>query len=538
MGNGSTVRGGNKMLKKRMTGIVVSLMLMAALVPAGVFADDEALPGNNGEVCAEEIAAEGDPEQAAVAEESVFEADANRKMMSAAGVSAAAATRSLAPNGGSASGTIRSYNDVYKYAVDLPSSGRLRVRMNAGIDLNMTISCTMPDNSTDGRSYRVDRGVYEDQWDLGKGRCWIEIQSYSGEGSFSFTTSFESAGETYTGFNNSVNAVREAKAVDFNKVIRGQIAINDDTDFYKVVLNSSGRLSIGLHSDIMEGPLYIGMHYGDNEREGLWDMEYGDRTDVYDLAPGTYYFEFSQRYYTGNYSFSLSFTPSGETYTGPNNSINAIRNSAAIPLGTAVTGQLAFNDIADGFRIDITDPGDYIIDVNAVAHDEDLGIVLYDSGEDRVEDKSGNYGNSLRQGSGSYRYSLSAGTYYLFFTSGSSYGYRGPFSFSVTAASSKKEQSGVQVPATKLTKVVRAKKSLRLKWKKKNVSGYQIQCSTDPRFLRNKKTVTVNKGKTVSKTVKKLRAKTKYYVRIRSYKTINGRKRYSAWSAVKSARTK
>ena len=44
--------------------------------------------------------------------------------------------------------------------------------------------------------------------------------------------------------------------------------------------------------------------------------------------------------------------------------------------------------------------------------------------------------------------------------------------------------------------------------------------------------------KTTKNNVKKLKAKKKYYVRIRTYKTVNGKKVYSSWSKVKSVKTK
>ena len=43
---------------------------------------------------------------------------------------------------------------------------------------------------------------------------------------------------------------------------------------------------------------------------------------------------------------------------------------------------------------------------------------------------------------------------------------------------------------------------------------------------------------TVTQTVKKLKAKKKYYVQLRTYKKIKGNKIYSDWSAVKSVTVK
>ena len=49
---------------------------------------------------------------------------------------------------------------------------------------------------------------------------------------------------------------------------------------------------------------------------------------------------------------------------------------------------------------------------------------------------------------------------------------------------------------------------------------------------------TVKKTKTTSLTVKKLKAKKTYYVKIRTYHKIDCKKYYSKWSSVKKAKTK
>ena len=90
-----------------------------------------------------------------------------------------------------------------------------------------------------------------------------------------------------------------------------------------------------------------------------------------------------------------------------------------------------------------------------------------------------------------------------------------------------------------IKKVKAAKKAVSVQWKKVGgVKGYQVQVATDKKFKKNKKTVTIKKQKTTKTTVKKLKAKKKYYVRIRTYKTVNGKKVYSSWSKVKSVKTK
>ena len=93
--------------------------------------------------------------------------------------------------------------------------------------------------------------------------------------------------------------------------------------------------------------------------------------------------------------------------------------------------------------------------------------------------------------------------------------------------------------SAKFKKVKSAKKAVSVEWKKvSGVKGYQVQVATDKKFKKNKKTATVKKQKTTKVTIKKLKAKKKYYVRIRTYKTVNGKKVYSAWSKVKTVKTK
>ena len=79
----------------------------------------------------------------------------------------------------------------------------------------------------------------------------------------------------------------------------------------------------------------------------------------------------------------------------------------------------------------------------------------------------------------------------------------------------------------------------KIKWKTKDaqVSGYQVQYSTKSSFS-SAKTVTVSGKSKSSKTVKKLKSKKKYYVRVRTYKTVDGKKIYSSWSAKKTVKTK
>ena len=112
-----------------------------------------------------------------------------------------------------------------------------------------------------------------------------------------------------------------------------------------------------------------------------------------------------------------------------------------------------------------------------------------------------------------------------------------------TKTTKAKEVVNKKQKKAKFKKVTPAKASLTITWAKvKGVKGYEIQLATDKKFKKNKKTVTIKKQKTTKTTVKKLKAKTKYFVRIRTYKTkkIKGKntKVYSSWSKTKTVKTK
>ena len=64
--------------------------------------------------------------------------------------------------------------------------------------------------------------------------------------------------------------------------------------------------------------------------------------------------------------------------------------------------------------------------------------------------------------------------------------------------------------------------------------------STSSKFPKGSKTKikTVTKTKTLSKKVTGLKAKKKYYVRVRTYKLVNGTRYYSAWTKARPVRTK
>ena len=101
----------------------------------------------------------------------------------------------------------------------------------------------------------------------------------------------------------------------------------------------------------------------------------------------------------------------------------------------------------------------------------------------------------------------------------------------------------IKPKATSISSLKAGSKKFTVKWKKQAIqtTGYQVQYSASSKFSKAK-TVTVGKNTTVSKKISKLSGKKKYYVRVRTYKTvkINGKsiRIYSGWSKAKAVTTK
>lgn len=104
------------------------------------------------------------------------------------------------------------------------------------------------------------------------------------------------------------------------------------------------------------------------------------------------------------------------------------------------------------------------------------------------------------------------------------------------------EQANIKKYTPSKTKLKSAKKqsakSVRLTWKKvKGCAGYEVYMSKK-KNSGYKKIATLKKAKKVTYTKKKLKKKKTYYFKVRTYKTVNGKKYYSTFSNVKKVKMK
>lgn len=258
---------------------------------------------------------------------------------------------------------------------------------------------------------------------------------------------------------------------------------------------------------------------------------------TFGLNAGKYYLEIDADT-SDDYSFNLIYTPSDYYETEFNNDLST---ATKLTVGSAILGNTS--KVYDGsdydyFTVDITKAGNYNIYFSGTAINKsyDVGWDVYFGTYDAPSMMTDLQILDMKNIIIDYRtIYLNPGTYY--FRIAGSYG---NYSLNISQEVVQPAKSNIKKPkSTTIKKLKSAKKSVTIIWKKvSGVKGYQIQVATDKKFKKNKKTVTIKKQKTTKTSVKKLKAKKKYYVRVRTYKTVNGKKIYSSWSKVKSVKTK
>lgn len=124
----------------------------------------------------------------------------------------------------------------------------------------------------------------------------------------------------------------------------------------------------------------------------------------------------------------------------------------------------------------------------------------------------------------------------------------GRYAYKITFKKTCKEYTGsktvylqITPKKTAVSSVKAAKKAVTVKWKKgkkAQVTGYEVIVASNKKFTKNVKTKKIKGYSKTSYKMTKLKAKTKYYVKVRAYKVTKTGTVYGPWSAVKNAKTK
>ncbi len=238
---------------------------------------------------------------------------------SAAGDSPSAATSINLNTTYSSSITSSSTIDFFKFT--LSSSGRINLTLSANIkyayfyiyaanDLNNPVWKT---GGTEWNS-TTELIVLDENIDLVSGTYYLCVKqglSYTGNYNFKlkFTSANESFKETQSDSNNSTSS---ADSIKLGTKYYGQIAANDEKDFYKFSLSSSGDVTIDVSASIQYSYYYLydasaKQIWSSGGSEWNYSTELLSLTKKITLSAGTYYFCVKQgNTRTGNYNFKIT----------------------------------------------------------------------------------------------------------------------------------------------------------------------------------------------------------------------------------------
>ena len=209
-------------------------------------------------------------------------------------------------------------DEIDIYRVELTKSGKLTFDIKSYLYEYEVQLC---DKS--GNPYRYvsnycneQLGYVEDSydWELTAGAYYIKIEPYLDSysqycGNYNFKLTFTDAQETCAEPNNDK---KSASAINFGQKIRGQFAINDAQDVYKVVTTKKCRLFFDITTYTKGYELIVADAQGKDVygAYGYWDESVGkkDNEHYVDLPAGTYYITMNSIYSDthGNYDMTVS----------------------------------------------------------------------------------------------------------------------------------------------------------------------------------------------------------------------------------------
>lgn len=357
--------------------------------------------------------------------------------------------------------------------------------------------------------------------DLTKGTCPLAVTQYSSyTENFSFKLNFPSAGESFTETGNGTNkSLSTAIKVSLNTTYKGQFAQKDTKDFYKFTVSSSSTTTLSANAKINCMHYYI----YDNFCNELWyDCPYWNNstqqssiTKTIKLNKGTYYLAVTQySSYTGNYSFKLSGTSGAAAHT---HSYKQVITKTTPKSNGKIVKKCSCGKTSGTSTIYA--PKTMNLSSSSYTYDGKVKTVCNSKGK--------------TISSSNYKVSYSSGRKYV-----------GKYTVKVTFtgkyySGSMSKTFTIRPKSTYISSLTAKSKGFTARWGKQTsqTTGYQIQYSTNKNFS-GAATKTITKNSTTSASYTKLKAKKKYYVRIRTYKKISNTYYYSSWSSAKTVTTK
>lgn len=418
--------------------------------------------------------------------------------------------------------------DFYKFTIS--RSGKLTLDAKKYTDKK---NCEWELFDAGGKSLRYNKPGYDsnrgysyctDEYYALAGTYYVKV--YGNWGDYQFSVNYEDSNETYTETQTLRNdTIGQAKPAELKKVYRGQVSkAQDEADFYKftVPYRTEVFLDYNLYSTdsyYFDRPYYK-VFDANGKEEGAWSMSYDanrlayHNVNSFTLDKGTHYLKigaaggsrfgfYDFKLYVHEHKFRTKITKAAPGVNGTITEIcdcGEVKSTKTIYAPKTMTLskiEYVYNGKAQKPTVKVKDAKGKVMPTSAYT-------VKWPSGRAKV----GTYKVTVKF-KGNYKGSLS-------------------------------QTFTIQPKGTKIASLKAKSKGFQIKLKKqaKETTGYQVQYATVKSFKSGAKIKTITKNSKVTETYTKLKPRKKYYVRVRTYKQVGGKKYYSEWSPAKVVTTK
>lgn len=320
-------------------------------------------------------------------------------------------------------GTITDSQDSYYYKFALSSSGRTNLSIKVHAEsVRIRIYDSEKEevyNKTLWWNSTAELISENTNVDLTKGTYYFKIERNYGTGNFEFKINFDSSNETFSETGDGTNnTIATANSISVNRTkYFGQLAENDEQDYYKFTLSASGRITLNLTA--YEEAVNIAIYDENGEElhnERAWWNSTSEQiaySKDFDLTKGTYYLKFRRYYGTGNYNFNIGYLSSGESFSESNGGLNnSMMTASSIQIETNYKGQIALNDEKDFYKFSVNSNRNVLISING--NMEALSLKVYDAtGNEIWSERPWWNGTTKEIAYSNHDLKLDKGTYYF-----------------------------------------------------------------------------------------------------------------------------
>lgn len=248
--------------------------------------------------------------------------------------------------------------DFYQFT--LPASGRAALNFTGHMEIVRVVLYDAGGNEVwDSGTSRWDSSselnLISRNLELVKGTYRLKVEKYYDRtGNYEFRLDYTSAEESFTeeqgGANNSLAT---SSVINTDTTYKGQIADNDDKDFYQFTMQNAGAAELNFTANIqnLHVKLYdsagnelwsSGNHYWD------WTSEINTINEVFELSAGTHYLLMERTSgSTGNYTFSI-VTEAGGNDSG--NESGGDSGNTSLPFGDVSPGSWYYETVAEVYE--------------------------------------------------------------------------------------------------------------------------------------------------------------------------------------------